>query len=176
MNELGRDGLKGAIETLLFVSDAPVRVKELVDVFAGMVGAEVIEGALADIMAEYEGRPLQVQRVAEGYRLATRPEYAHWVRRYLKRASQAMLSASALETLAVIAYRQPVTRAELEEIRGVDCTAVLRTLLERRLIRIVGRRQVLGRPMVYGTTRTFLEHFGLSNLADLPKLKELVPP
>ena len=173
---MGREGLKGAVETLLFVSDAPVRVGELVDVFAGMVGAEAVEGVLADLMAEYEGRPLQVQKVAEGYRLATRPEYALWIRRYLKRASHAMLSASALETLAVVAYRQPVTRAELEEIRGVDCTAVLRTLLDKRLVRIVGRRQVLGRPMVYGTTRTFLEHFGLPSLTDLPKLKELVPP
>ena len=176
MNELSRQGLKEVVETLLFVSDVPVRVKELVDVFAGMVEAKTVEEVLAEITSEYEGRPLQVQKVAEGYRLASRPEYSSWVKRYLKRASRATLSPSALESLAVVAYRQPVTRTEIEEIRGVDCTGVLRTLLDRRLIRVVGRRQVLGRPMVYGTTRIFLEHFGFNSLVDLPKLKELAPP
>jgi segregation and condensation protein B len=173
MTEVNRDEAKAVIETLLFVSEEPVRVKDLVELFDGGLDTEVVEAILAEIQAEHECRTLQVRRAGGGYRLATRSEYSKWVKRYLKRSTRSRLSPAALETLAVIAYRQPITRAEIEEVRGLDCSGVLHTLLEKDMIRIVGRRKVVGRPLAYGTSSRFLEHFGFDSLKDLPKLGEV---
>ena len=110
--------------------------------------------------------------MAEGFRLCTRAEFSPWVKRFLKTAKKTKLSQAALETLAILAYKQPMTKAEIEEVRRVDCGGVLHTLLERGLIRILGRRDVVGRPIVYGTTPLFLEHFGFKSLSDMPKPEE----
>jgi segregation and condensation protein B len=170
---MNQEEVKAVIETLLFVSEEPVKVNDLVGLMGGQVDSSAVESALAELTADYEDRNLQVRQVAGGYRLATRPEYGWWVKRCLKRTTRSRLSPAALETLAVVAYRQPVTRAEIEEVRGLDCSGVLHTLLEKDLIRIVGRRKVVGRPLAYGTTTRFLEHFGFNSLQELPKLGEV---
>jgi segregation and condensation protein B len=121
---------------------------------------------------EQEGRGIRLAEVAGGYRLVTKQEYAPWVKRLDKAKSAAKLSRSALESLAIIAYKQPIVRSEIEEIRGVETSGVVRTLLERKLVRIVGRKEVPGRPIMYGTTKFFLEHFGLHDLSQLPPLRE----
>ena len=115
---------------------------------------------------------MRLVAVAGGYRLVTKQDYAAWVKRLDKAKTAAKLSRSALESLAIIAYKQPLVRGEIEEIRGVETSGVLRTLLERKLVRIVGRKEVPGRPIMYGTTKFFLEHFGLSDLSQLPPLRE----
>ncbi|MFQ5914216.1 MAG: SMC-Scp complex subunit ScpB [Nitrospinota bacterium] len=173
MADLNRQETKALIETILFVTEEPVRVKDLVELFGGDLDGEGVEAALAEIQMDYEGRALQVRQAAGGYRLATRPEYGRWVKRFLKRSTKSRLSPAALETLAVVAYGQPITRAEIEQIRGLDCSGVLHTLLEKGLIRIAGRPKVVGRPLAYGTTTRFLENFGLDSLSDLPKLGEV---
>jgi segregation and condensation protein B len=121
---------------------------------------------------EQEGRGIRLAEVAGGYRLVTKQEYAPWIKRLDKAKSAAKLSRSALESLAIIAYKQPIVRSEIEEIRGVETSGVVRTLLERKLVRIVGRKEVPGRPIMYGTTKFFLEHFGLNDLSQLPPLRE----
>ncbi|MDP6484878.1 MAG: SMC-Scp complex subunit ScpB, partial [Nitrospinota bacterium] len=128
---------------------------------------------LVELAEEYRERPLQIVEVAEGYRMCTRPDFSFWVRRFLKASRKSRLSQASLESLAIIAYKQPLTRAEIEQVRRVDCSGVLNTLLERNLIRILGRRDVVGRPIVYGTTPYFLEHFGFRNLADMPRPDDL---
>ncbi len=173
---LDRGRVKAVIETVLFLAHEPVTVRELsAVVFRGEsgAGAPLIRELLSELVEEYRGRALQLEEVAEGYRLFSRPEYSFWVRRYLRRERRPRLSQAALETLAIIAYKQPITRPEIEALRGVDVSGVLKTLLERELIRPIGRRNVVGRPLVYGTTRGFLEHFGLRSLSDLPKPEEL---
>ncbi|MFQ5894708.1 MAG: SMC-Scp complex subunit ScpB [Nitrospinota bacterium] len=172
---LGREEAKGIIESLLFVAPGPVRVRELAMVFRGVedVDANLVRELLAELRGEYASRALQLVEVAEGYRLLTRPQYAPWVRRFLKGEQKGKLSQAALETLAIIAYKQPITRQEVEGVRRVDVSGVLKTLLERELIRILGRRDAPGRPLVYGTTPRFLERFGLRSLADLPAPEEM---
>ena len=119
-----------------------------------------------------EGRGIQLVKLAGGYRLVTKPDFAPWLKRLDKAKAAQKLSRSALESLAIIAYKQPLVRAEIEEIRGVETSGVLRTLLERKLVRIVGRKEVPGRPIMYGTTKFFLEHFGLQDITQLPPLRE----
>ncbi|MDH4328406.1 MAG: SMC-Scp complex subunit ScpB, partial [Nitrospira sp.] len=121
---------------------------------------------------DQDGRGIRLVEVAGGYRLVTKQEYASWIKRLDKAKSAAKLSRSALESLAIIAYKQPLVRSEIEEIRGVETSGVVRTLLERKLVRIVGRKEVPGRPIMYGTTKFFLEHFGLNDLSQLPPLRE----
>jgi segregation and condensation protein B len=135
--------------------------------------AEVMQAlrSLGDEL-EQEGRGLRLAEVAGGFRLLTKQEYAGWIKRLDKSRSTAKLSRSALESLAIIAYKQPIVRSEIEEIRGVETSGVVRTLLERKLVRIVGRKEVPGRPIMYGTTKYFLEHFGLNDLSQLPPLRE----
>ncbi len=117
---------------------------------------------------------LEIRHVAEGYQIATKPEYSEYVRRLYRERTALRLSPAALETLAIIAYRQPVTKAEIEETRGVDCSGVLETLLEKKLIKIVSRKEVIGRPLLYGTTQEFLKYFGLTSLSDLPPLEQFI--
>lgn len=165
--------LKGILEAVLFVSPEPVPVVRLVTLLGSVTKTEV-EQALAGLQRdlEQEGRGLQLAHIAGGYRLVTKQEYAPWIKRLEKAKAAPKLSRSALESLAIIAYKQPVVRGEIEEIRGVETSGVLRTLLERKLVRIVGRKEVPGRPIMYGTTRFFLEHFGLRDLSELPPLRE----
>jgi segregation and condensation protein B len=164
--------LKAILEALLFVSHEPLTTDRAVAVL-GVSRAEAIQG-FRQLQQQYDRdeRGLQVVEVAGGFRLATRPDYAPWVKRLEKIKPAPKLSRSALETLAIIAYKQPIVRSEIEQIRGVETSGVLRTLLERKLTRMVGRKEVPGRPIMYGTTKFFLEHFGLRDLSELPPLRE----
>lgn len=136
--------------------------------------AEDIEAASDQLMEEFNARGggLEMRKLAGGYRITTRPEYSEYVRRYLKSQPSARLSIAALETLAVIAYKQPITIPEILEIRGVSSTSAIKTLLDRRLIVAKGHKQVVGRPMMYGTSKEFLIQFGLNDLSELPNLED----
>lgn len=194
--------LEGVLEALLFVATEPLSPKRLAQVLGPALaetaslqppapdGTEAVEaagaveppqspiGRIAQALERLAARinegagGLTLVRLAGGWQLRTRPEHIGWLRALDKVKNAARLSRSALETLAIAAYRQPLTRAEIEAIRGVDCANVLHTLMERRLIKITGRREGPGRPMVYGTTREFLECFGLNDLSELPSLKD----
>jgi segregation and condensation protein B len=165
---------KPIIEALLFVSPEPVSIERLQEVLEGM-NRPRIQSLLGLMTNEYEqnGHGLQLVEVAGGYQLTTKQECAPWIRRLDEIRTASRLSKPALETLAIIAYKQPITRVEIEEIRGVDTSGVIKTLSERRLIKITGRREAAGRPLLYGTTKEFLEYFGLRDLSGLPSLKEL---
>ena len=166
--------LKPIIEALIFASPEPVTPKTLYKLLEGET-KEDVDAALAAVRGEYEARGgVQMVEVAGGYQIVTRPELHEWVRKLFHDRTTQKLSVQSLETLAVIAYKQPVTAAEIAEIRGVSSSGgVLSTLIERRLIKTVGRKPVVGRPFMYATTREFLDRFGLSDLADLPKVEEL---
>ncbi len=165
--------VRGAIEALLFVSHEPVTCERLISVL-DHVPKSVVKAALQDLQQECAkaGRGLQIQEVAGGFVMVTRPEVSVFVKRFSKTKSSTKLSRSALEALAIIGYKQPITRAEIEKIRGVETSGVLRTLLDQKLIKIVGRQDIPGRPMLYGTNKHFLQRFGLRDLRDLPPLKE----
>ena len=167
-------GLKGILEAILFVSGEPLPVDRMLGVVEG-VAREELMSALRALQADYaaEGRGLQLVEVAGGFQITTRSDCAPWIKRLERAKEGAKLSRSAMETLAIVAYKQPVVRAEIEQIRGVDSAAVLKTLLERRLVRIVGRKDAPGRPIMYGTTRQFLQAFGLKDLSDLPALRDI---
>jgi segregation and condensation protein B len=167
------DELKAIVEALIFASPEPVTVKALAKLLEGET-ADNIEAAIGSLREDYS-RPggLQLVEVAGGYQIVTRPELHEWVRRLFHEHTTKKLSVSALETLAVIAYKQPITAPEITEIRGVNAAGVVSTLMERKLIKIVGRKQVVGRPFLYGTTREFLERFGLNDLSDLPKVEDM---
>lgn len=168
--------IKPILEGILFISDSPVRLETLVEILPESNREEILEG-ISRIRAEYEdgSRGVELVEIAGGYEFRTKPRWAEWVNR-LKKTKAVRLSRSALETLAIIAYRQPIIRPAIEEIRGVDSGWVLRTLLEKGLVKMLGRKDLPGRPMIYGTTRAFLELFSLNTLADLPNLKEIQPP
>lgn len=168
----GRE-LAAVLEVLLFVSPEPVSLSRLVTAVGNVSKAEV-EQALTRLEQDLaqDNRGIQLVKLAGGYRLVTKAEYAPWLKRLDKAKAAQKLSRSALESLAIIAYKQPLVRAEIEEIRGVETSGVLRTLLERKLVRIVGRKEVPGRPIMYGTTKFFLEHFGLQDITQLPPLRE----
>ncbi|MGH9253553.1 MAG: SMC-Scp complex subunit ScpB [Vicinamibacterales bacterium] len=165
--------LKAIVEALVFASPEPITPKMLFKLLSDEP-AEDITAAVQALRAEYEQRPgLQFVEVAGGYQIVTRPELHEWVRRLFHERSTLKLTVQALETLAVIAYKQPVTAVEISDIRGVNTSGVLSTLLERHLIRIVGRKNVVGRPFLYATTREFLIRFGLNDLTDLPKAEDM---
>lgn len=166
--------LKAIVEALVYASPEPLTAKMLFKLLADEP-REDVQAALDALAADYE-RPggLHLAQVAGGYQITTRPELHDWVRRLFHERSASKLSVAALETLSVVAYRQPVTAAEANEIRGVNTSGVLSTLLERHLIKIVGRKNVVGRPFLYGTTKEFLIRFGLKDLADLPKIEDMV--
>lgn len=170
----GREEMEGAFEAVLFAAAEPVPRRRLLEIFDD-AERERAEEALAAVLDRYrngDGRGVMVEEVAGGVRLATRPEFGEYLRRFFDVSSTSRLSMAALETLAIVAYRQPITAPEIQDLRGVDPTSVLKTLLERRLVRIAGRLDVVGRPFVYRTTRDFLAHFGLDSLDDLPPLEE----
>ena len=165
--------LKAILEAVLFVSPEPLPVARLMSILGTVSKAEVVQalGILTHDL-DQDGRGIQLVQVAGGYRLVTKQEYGPWLKRMDKAKAVQKLSRSALESLAIIAYKQPLVRSEIEEIRGVETSGVLRTLCERKLVRIVGRKDVPGRPIMYGTTKFFLEHFGLQDLSQLPPLRE----
>ena len=168
-----RSEMEAVLEAILFVSSEPVPRPKLLELFEEGEREEAAQ-ALEAVLARYsgEGRGVLVEDVAGGVRLATRPEVVGWLRRFFDVSGGNKLSMAALETLAIVAYRQPMTGPEIQELRGVSAVGVLKTLLERRLIRITGRKEVVGKPFLYGTTREFLVHFGLNSLKDLPPLEE----
>ena len=162
------------IEALLFASETPLSAADLARADSDL-DEERVEALIAELRLEYDrdGRAFSIFEIAGGYQLLTRPEFAAVLERFDAVPVATRLSAPALETLAIVAYRQPVGRAEIEEIRGVGAGGVLRTLQERALIEVVGRGEGLGRPLLYGTTSAFLEHFGFRSLEDLPRPDEL---
>ena len=169
-----KDEVKRVIEALLFVHQHPLTVDNIVRIIGDEVGKKVIKQALEELLAEYErmGKSFHLMEVGEGYQFRTKAAYARWVKN-LRKVKPTKLSQSALETLAIVVYRQPIVRAEIEHIRGVDSGWVLNSLLERGLIKILGRKEVAGRPLVYGSSKRFLEIFGLRDLSVLPTLEEL---
>jgi segregation and condensation protein B len=167
------ESLKNIIESLLFVADTPLSLDRLKEVLE-LEDAKDIRSALEQLSQEYEDRQggIFLSEVAGGYQIRTRPEYHEYVKRLLK-PNPHRLSNAALETLAIIAYKQPVIRSDIEHLRGVDCGGILRVLMEKKLIRVLGRKEIPGRPLIYATTKHFLEVFELKNLKDLPSPKEI---
>jgi segregation and condensation protein B len=178
--------LSRVIEALLFSAQKPLSVREIATAIKGAedelspkefsrVREAEVAAALEQLKIEYieQQRAFQLIEKAEGWQLATDPQYAQWVRELFPAPKPARLSAPALETLAIIAYRQPITRADVEAVRGVNIDGVLQTLMERGLVKIAGRAEIPGRPLLYETTQFFLDHFGLRNLEELPNVEEL---
>jgi segregation and condensation protein B len=167
------ENLKHIIESLLFVAEEPLTVDKIKTITA-LAETRDVKDALAALAAEYDARPggFYLDEVAGGFQIRTRPEYNEWIRKLIK-PRPLRLSKAALETLVIIAYKQPIIRSDIEHLRGVDCGGVLRVLLERKLIRVLGRREIAGRPLIYATTKHFLEVFDLKTLKDLPTPKEI---
>ncbi len=167
MNEL-----RAALEAILFVSNEPVTLDALADVLGEK--SEDVTQQLEEIKNALDANVggFTLEQTGGGWRLATRPEHEAVLKKYFARKGESRLSIAALETLAIVAYRQPVTAPEISDIRGVNSTAVLRTLLERHLVRVAGRKEVVGSPFLYRTSREFLIHFGLNDIRDLPRLEE----
>lgn len=163
--------IKTIIEAMVFAAEGPLRAERIAEILQLERG--LLNSLLREMRAESEGegRGFVLCEVADGFQFRTRPEYSDWIRR-MGRNRPFRFSRPALETLAIIAYRQPVTRAEIEYLRGVDSGAVVKTLMEKRLVKILGKKDIAGRPMIYGTTKDFLEFFGLSSLSGLPTLRE----
>jgi len=168
------DRLRLIVEALLFASDSPLGVGEIGELVEGVTGESVLR-VIQELRQKYDDGPyaFRIVQVAGGFQFCSKEEYSAWLEKLRKSRRRARLSRAALETSAIIAYKQPVTKACIEEIRGVDSTATLHTLLERGLVTIKGRARGVGRPLLYGTTRQFLIHFGLNELEELPKLSEL---
>jgi segregation and condensation protein B len=165
--------IQAIMEAIIYVADEPVKPEQFREVFPDET-EETLERALKAMVEAFNARPggMAIREVAGGFRMTTRPEHHEQIRAYLKTRPNAKLSMAALETLAVVAYKQPVTMAEILAIRGKKSSSALHTLLEKNLVAIVGRKQVVGRPMLYGTSKEFLIHFGLNSLKDLPTLEE----
>lgn len=176
--------IRQILEALLFATDEPLSVKQILEIFGEFevgelpqrrINEQTILDSIEQLNKEYEtsGRSVHIVKVAGGYQFATLPHFATWLGKMLKEKSKRKLSVSALESLAVIAYKQPVTKPEIESIRGVNADYIIRSLLERNMITIVGRAATPGRPLLYGTTAGFLKHFGLNDLSELPKPREI---
>ena len=173
-SQLDDEAFKCAVEAVLFASDKPLSGRKLANVIeAG--DARKVRSAVIQLQKEYAetGRAFQIEEIAGGYQMFTLPEYHPWVQRLGKAAKEDRLSQAALETLAIVAYRQPILRADIEAVRGVQCGPMLRALIEKGLVKVVGKSEELGRPLLYGTTRRFLEIFGLRSLKDLPEAEGL---
>ncbi len=163
--------IKKVIEALLFVSDKPLLTREIKNIIKEDLSEnDNLEEILKQMQEEYNQLNLafELKFVADGWTFATKSQYSPWIKKLLKEKTILKLSPSAMEVLAIIAYKQPITRAEIDNIRGVDCGGVIDTLTDRKFIKIVGRKESLGRPLLYGTTQEFLRHFGLSHLSELP--------
>ncbi len=165
---------KRVIEAVIFAADEPVSVDQfaqLLETLDNDTILQVIQGLQQDYAVSE--RSFQLVEIANGFQMRTRDEYAPWIKKFYTTEISSRLSVSALEALAIVAYKQPATRAEVEEVRGVNSDSVIRTLLERSLIRVLGRKQAPGKPMLYGTTTEFLMHFGLRDLSELPSIEEI---
>ncbi|MDP3143092.1 MAG: SMC-Scp complex subunit ScpB [Candidatus Omnitrophota bacterium] len=173
MENNDHEHLKGILEALLFISDKPLVLASIQEVIEG-IDNQTVQKLMDELRAEYSQRKsgLAINEIAGGYQMSTSAEYTGSVKKYYKSRHKEKLSSPALETLAIIAYKQPLTRLDIESIRGVNVDGVIASLLDKGLIRIAGRKDVIGRPFVYGTTRQFLEYFGLKSLQDLPKMEE----
>tara|TARA_R110000868_G_scaffold241497_3_gene496659 strand:+ start:371387 stop:372049 length:663 start_codon:yes stop_codon:yes gene_type:complete len=173
---------RAALEALLMTADRPIKAQAIIDPLnlleqsKAQITPESLDAAIDTLNQEYEStnRSFRIERVAAGYRIMTLPEFAPVVAAMHRARAGTRLTRTQLETLSIIAYRQPVTRAELENIRGVACGDIVRALMDRQLVKITGRAEVLGRPMLYGTTPRFLDTFGLANIKDLPKPEEVL--
>ena len=168
------DKLRPIVEALIYLAEEPVTVASMIELL-GEENEAAIRRTLADLRRGYASpeHGIEIKEIADGYRMGTKPEHHAWVRKFLKHQTPPIrLSLPALETLAVIAYRQPVTLPEIQEIRGVNAAAVMKTLVEKKLVTTSGRKSVVGRPILYKTTRDFLLQFGLKNLEELPSLDE----
>ena len=165
--------VKEIIEALLFSSERPLTLAQIKEVLEE-IDIQDIKKQITQLRNDYinTGRSFNISEIAGGYQISTDPKYARWLEKLYRKSHSAKLSRPSLETLAIIAYRQPITRLEIEDIRGVNVDGVLKTLLERSLVRISGRKAIAGRPFLYSTTRQFLEFFALQSLNDLPKLEE----
>ena len=168
------DELKHAIEALLFASEKPLSIEQIKEAFEENLDAGDIRSRAVELKNEYaaQNRGFKLFEVAGGFQIATDPRFAGVLQRFYQAREKKKISQASLETLSIIAYRQPVTRADMEFIRGVNVDGALKTLLEKGLVKILGRKDVPGRPMLYGTTKEFLEHFGLASVEQLPALKE----
>jgi segregation and condensation protein B len=171
--EMEQEQAKRIIEALLFTSDKPLSAAQMQEVLEEL-DVRALKSLIEQLKGDYTatGRSFNITEVAGGYRISTHPEYAPWISKLYRKSNAEKLSHPSLETLAIIAYRQPITRLEIEDIRGVSVEGVLKTLLERSLVRISGRKKIPGRPFVYSTSKQFLEFFGLHSLDDLPALGE----
>ncbi len=169
-----RDGKLARLEAALMIADEPLPARKLADV-AGLADAAEARALVARLQALYDadGAAFQVEEIAGGYQLLTRTQYHTWLARLKRTGHELRLTPAALETLAVVAYKQPIMRAEVEKVRGVACGEVVRQLMEKGLVRVAGRHDSLGRPQVYGTTKKFLQAFGLNSLKDLPEVESL---
>ncbi len=174
MDQTSLDHIKGVVEAILFVNEKPVMFEQLKDVLEG-VGNEDIRVAIAQLKQDYEQRNsgMSLIEIAEGYQMLSNSLYASYIRSFYKTRHKEKLSKPSLETLAIIAYKQPVTRGDIELVRGVNSDGVMVHLLSKELIKAVGRKEISGRPYLYGTAKQFLEYFGLKSLSDLPKLESI---
>jgi len=174
--ELDREEVRSIIEALLFASSAPLQASRLATM-AGVKSAALVRDLCGELKADYDSskRAFALEEIAGGYQLLTRPEFNTWITRLRRKEQEDTLSQASLESLAIIAYRQPVTRAQIEDIRGVQSGYILRSLIEKGLVSVIGRSDELGHPLLYGTTKEFLDIFGLPSLKSLPKLDELEP-
>ena len=172
-----RDGKLARVEAALLIADEPLAVRKLAEV-AGLADAAEARACIERLQALYDadGCAFQVEEIAGGYQLLTRAKYHPWLARLKRTGHELRLSSAALETLAVIAYKQPIMRAEVEKVRGVACGEVIRQLMEKGLVRVAGKHDSLGRPQLYGTTKKFLQAFGLNTLQDLPEVESLRRP
>jgi len=166
---------RGVVEALLITADNPLGASKISSVLGRQIGAKEVRLYVDELNEEYvsSGRSFRVTEIAGGFQLMVHPEFAPWIRQLMKEKVPPRLSPASLETLAILAFKQPITKAEVEHIRGVAVDGVLRQLMEKGVVRISGRSEAIGRPLLYGTTRDFLKHFGLKTLSDLPKLREL---
>ena len=171
------DEVKRIVEALLFAVQEPISVRKICEVVEGVETKEIRE-VIQQLREEYDthDRVFQIEEIANGFQLLSRPEYHEWISKIRKKSGESKLSQQALETLSIIAYKQPIIRAEIEAIRGVQSGQMIRTLIEKGLVKITGRDEVLGRPLLYGTTTKFLDHFGLKSIKDLPKVEDLEMP
>jgi segregation and condensation protein B len=170
---LEREQLKAIIECLIFTSEIPLTVDKIRNVVEDISKKEIKE-LIEELMVEYQNqdRGIFIREVAHGYQFCTKSEYSLWVQKFRK-TKPYHLSQALLETLAIVTYKQPVTKAEVEAVRGVDCSGVVKSLMDKKLVTILGKKDVIGRPFLYGTTPKFLEVFGLEKLANLPSIEEI---
>ena len=171
------DEVKRIVEALLFAVQEPISVRKISEIVEGTEAKEIRE-VIQQLREEYDTHDMvfQIEEIANGFQLLSRPEYHEWISKIRKKSGESKLSQQALETMSIIAYKQPIIRADIEAIRGVQSGQMIRTLIEKGLVKITGRDEVLGRPLLYGTTTKFLDHFGLKSIKDLPKVEDLEMP